>query len=228
MREIYNSLYENAVSKIKKGNILTDEYLNSLTDKRYGITLLLRPFGEVLDRTQLFINEIRKITPEQYYYQIEDIHLTVLSIISCYDGFMLNNIDTLKYFEIVKDCISNIDGFTIKFEGITASPSCVMIQGFPENSELEKLRKNLRKKFKNSDLEHSIDSRYELKTAHLTVIRFKKILSDMEQFLKKLDEFRGYDFGKCKIKEMDLVYNDWYMKSDKVKLLNKIKLDGDF
>ena len=111
--------------------------------------------------------KLRKLKPEQYYYQIEDIHLTVLSIISCNDGFELNSIDTSKYYELIKDCISYFNGFTIKYKGITASPSCVMIQGFPESTEMETLRNDMRNKFKSSDLEHLLDLRYELKNRSL-------------------------------------------------------------
>ena len=40
-----------------------------------------------------YIKEIKKIEPNQYFYPNSDIHITVMSIISCYDGFDMTKID---------------------------------------------------------------------------------------------------------------------------------------
>src|SRR5690606_2914063 len=94
-------------------------------------------------------------------------------VISCYEGFQLQQINPLDYIDLVRDCLRDIPCFDIQFMGITASPSCIMIKGFPLDGTLDMIRDRLREAFKNSPLEQSLDKRYALQTAHSTVIRFK-------------------------------------------------------
>ena len=87
-----------------------------------------------------------------------------MSIISCYDGFDLNAIDVSKYIDIIKKSITVNTNVEIQFKGLTASPSCIMVQGFMSSPSLNKIRDNLRTHFKNSDLEQSLDKRYAIHT----------------------------------------------------------------
>lgn len=80
-----------------------------------------------------------------------------MSVISYYSGFDLGQIAVDDYVKIVSDCLSDIGSFSVHFQGITASSSSIMIQGFLMNDALEKLRDLLRRRFKNSALEQSID-----------------------------------------------------------------------
>ena len=61
----------------------------------------------------------------------------------------------------------------LTYKGVTASPSCLMIQGFMNHESLNITRNNLRKKLKNTTLQQSIDKRYSIQTAHSTVCRFR-------------------------------------------------------
>jgi 2'-5' RNA ligase len=90
------------------------------------------------------------------------------------------------------------------------------VQGFPENDQLNQIRNELRKKFRESNLKHSIDQRYSILTAHLTVIRFKQKLDNTNTFINKIDHLKNREFGHSDINELELVANDWYQK--KIKL----------
>src|SRR5690606_2272383 len=127
---------------------------------------------------QKFLNSIKTIEPSQYYYKNSDIHITVMSIISCYDGFQLENIDISEYIDLISKSLIENPEIEIRFRGITASPSCIMIQGFINNNFLNSIRNNLRNNFKNSNLQQSIDKRYSIETAHTTVMRFQNKLND--------------------------------------------------
>lgn len=112
----------------------------------------------------------------------------------------------------------------ILFKGITASPSCIMLQGFPMDNKLSLLRQRLRDNFKNSTLEHLIDKRYTLETAHSTVIRFKNPITNNNLFLDCLNKYRNYDFGISKIDSIEFVYNDWYMTNSIVSQIERFIL----
>ena len=220
----YKELYNSSIEKIRKGNYQTDSLIDSPADKRFGITLLIRPPQRVRNKIELFLEKLKQIDFCQYYYPISDIHITVMSIISCYEGFRLDQISVSEYSDLIKQSLKGIDKFDIKFQGITASDSGIMIQGFPENEILNNLRINLRTNFKNSDVEQSIDKRYTIQTAHATIVRFKKELQDKTGFLAGIEKYKNYDFESFEVNELEFVFNDWYQREKNLILLGKFIL----
>ncbi|GAA3624639.1 2'-5' RNA ligase family protein [Flavivirga jejuensis] len=212
LEEHYNDLYSRSIKKISSDQYEIDHLINASTDNRFGITLLIRPPIEVKNEIQKFINALKIIEPNQYYYKNSDIHITIMSIISCYNGFNLNDIDISKYIELIKESLIDISNLKIKLKGVTASPSCLMIQGFMSDESLNSIRNNLRDKFKNSNLQQSIDKRYSIQTAHSTVVRFTEKLNQKLKFLETIKAYKTYDFGTFNVKTIELVYNDWYQK----------------
>ncbi|MEP2026041.1 MAG: mutarotase [Reichenbachiella sp.] len=218
----YNQMWENARSQFNQGNCNVDQLIDDEEDHRRGMTLLARPNQKVKEVISNFQNELRRIEPNQYYQPQDDLHLTVLSIISCDTGFELSQINLRDYERMVRECIS--EPITINFEGITASSSGILVQGFPEGEGLKELRNGLRNKFKSSQLQHSIDCRYKINTAHITIMRFRKPLVDSIKFVKLLDKFRSYSFGTLQISHLHLVFNDWYQRTEIVKKLATFEL----
>ncbi len=220
----YNSLHNDAIESIKKDTYVTDQLIDDSLDNRLGITLLARPPIKVKECIQHFLNKVKTIEPNQYYYKNADIHITVMSIISCYDGFQLHNINIQDYIDVINVSLKNINSFKINFEGIAASNSGIMIQGFLEDDTLNNLRDNLRINFKNSNLKESIDKRYTIQTAHSTVIRFKEAFKNKNDFLNEIEAFRDYNFGTFEITNLELVYNDWYQREELVRKLHDFNL----
>jgi 2'-5' RNA ligase len=215
----YTNLFTESCEKISNDNYVIDTQIDNLNDNRLGITLLIRPTEEIKNSIQLFLNELKKVDASQYYYPNSDIHITVMSIISCYDGFDISNITQQDYIAVINKCITGLNKSVIKLQGITASPSAVMVQGFPSDTSINDLRDNLRLAFKQTTLEQSIDQRYSLFTAHLTVVRFRNPINNKDLFLKLLHKYRDYNFGKFEIKKLELVQNDWYQSANLVKNL---------
>lgn len=221
VQAIYDSLWEKSFEKFKNNKFEFDYYLNHREeDKRRGLTIIGRLQSEIVIRILDFLNECKLVEPNQYYYDGEDMHITILSIITCLNEFNIENINKEKYVDIIKESIK-VDGpLQISFKGITASPSCIMIQGFPMDNKLNSLRQQLRDNFKNSPLENSIDQRYILKTAHSTVIRFKNPITNKNLFVDCLNKYRNYNFGVSEIDSIEFNYIDAYMTNA---LTSKIK-----
>ena len=215
----YNKLYDVSINKIIQNNFEIDHLIDSSTDNRFGITLLIRPPLKIKNKIQEFLTQLKSIEPNQYYYNNSDIHITVMSIISCYAGFQLKNINIQDYIDIINRSLVNEPNIEISFKGVTASPSCIMLKGFMNNEALNNIRNNLRENFKNSGLEQSIDKRYTIQTAHSTIIRFKKPLENIASFLNLIEKYKDFDFGSFKVKQLELVYNDWYQKKQHVEKL---------
>lgn len=218
----YDQLYKTSSEIISTGKYSIDSELKNESDSRFGITLLIRPNDEIKANIHTFLNELRKAEPEQYFYPDSDIHITVMSIISCSSDFTLNQISAKEYIEVICRSLVDVEKIQIHFKGITASPSALMIQGFPSDETLNNLRNRLRENFKNSGLQQSIDSRYSISTAHSTVMRFQEKLHDPKKLIEIAEKFRDYDFGEFEVKNLELVYNDWYQRKSTTRVL------GDF
>ena len=203
---------------------MPDNLIDSESDDRYGITLLIRPPENIKNSIQTFLNNLKQIEPNQYYYRNSDIHITVMSIISCYSGFKLTQINLAEYLKVIAKSLENKNNFSINFKGITASESGVMIKGFMNNNTLNEIRDNLRLNFRNSNLEQSLDKRYSIQTAHSTVVRFSSGVKRMQEFLDTLDQYRNYEFGKFNVNTLELVGNDWYQRKEKVIKLKEFML----
>ncbi len=85
LAEHYDELYENAVQKFLSGAYAIDQLIDDRLDQRRGVTLLVRPSGELVQRIGSFIQDLKIVEPDQYYQPDTDMHMTVLSIISCYE-----------------------------------------------------------------------------------------------------------------------------------------------
>lgn len=220
----YDQLWESSLAHISCKGFEYDPLIDSPLDKRFGITLLIRPSQKVNEAIQNVLSEIKLIAPAHHYCPSSDIHVTVMPIISCYEGFELAQIDPQAYIDLLQGCLTDLPPFSIDFKGLTASPSCIIVKGFPLSNTLESARNRLREAFKNSALEQSLDKRYPLQTAHSTVVRFKQPVQRQASVLKKLEKYQDYNFGSFEVRELKLVYNDWYQRQERVERLFTFKL----
>ncbi|TDD97068.1 mutarotase [Flavobacterium cellulosilyticum] len=221
LNQLYGNLHDKTSIEILKGNYFIDELIDSPNDQRFGLTLLIRPSEKIKIEIENFLNKSKEIEPEEYYYPKSDMHITVLSIISCHSDFNISKISVNQYSDIISKSFNEVENFEIEFKGITLSNSGVLIKGFPTNDSLNNLRDNLRSNFKKEDLENSIDSRYSISTAHITTIRFRKKLKNPKNFLIFLEQYKNYNFGTLKVENIELVSNDWYLREKNVKKLNQ-------
>ncbi|CAA9201068.1 hypothetical protein FLA105534_03391 [Flavobacterium bizetiae] len=212
LQEHYNELYKKSSETILAGNYKLDSQINNESDSRFGITFLIRPSEIIKANIQSFLNELKAIEPNQYYYPDSDIHITLMSIISCSDEFSLNAINVHEYIDLIQQSLVILDKIKIEFRGVTASPSAIMIQGFPTDDSLNNFRDKLREDFKKSSLQQSIDTRYAISTAHSTVLRFQEKLENPQKLMQVLEKYRDYDFGEFQVENLELVYNDWYQR----------------
>lgn len=217
-------MWQESLPLLQKGEVNVDPFIFSKNDTRRGLTLICRPSAEILTNIKSFLLGAQAVAPMQYFYPESDIHLTVLSIISCYPAFNLQQINREKYIQLIKESLKDITPFNLNFKGITASPGTILIKGFDEKGTLQLIRNNLRTNFKKSRLQNSIDKRYKIQTAHLTVIRFKEQLMQPGVFIEFLKQNREVHFGTCKIDKLELVYNDWYQRKENVHNLETFKI----
>jgi len=177
--DTYERLWREAGKAFDNGSVRLDPWLkNRSADQRRGITLVARPSPEVSARVQAFLQEIAVVAPDQHLYQPPELHMTVLSVIPGSEHWRKQAEKISEYRTALAETLAGRDGFGVKFRGVTASADAVMIQGFPADDRLEKLRDDLRAALGKRGLGETLDRRYKAVTAHLTVMRFMTALSD--------------------------------------------------
>jgi 2'-5' RNA ligase len=224
----YDAMRQDAFQKLSRGEADLDALFDSAHDTRRGVTLLARPPARIKTIIEELLTGFQQLEPDQYYYPTSDIHLTILSIISCYQGFTLDAIDPEKYKQAVRTILQHTSPFRIRFTGLTASLGGIIVQGFPEDTGLQSLRNQVRRYFQASGLQQSIDQRYSIQTAHVTVVRFRNKLADPARLRQAVERFEHYNIGSFEVDTLELVYNDWYQRQENTILLETYPLASSY
>lgn len=222
---LYDRLWSGAIGAIRAGKIKMDPVLMAGTpDERRGLTVVARPSPAVRGRVAGFLDELRRLEPDQYYYLRSELHLTVLSLFTA-------TVEHGPFFELaglyraaVDSVVRRTGPLPIAFEGVTASPATVMIQGFVDEEALNGLRDALRQELRARGLGGGLDQRYRLESAHMTVARFRAPLRDSERFGLALTRARNRSFGASVIRNVSLVKNDWYLSHRATATLKRYRL----
>ncbi len=224
----YSQLWDGAIESVRHGEISIDPVLaRREVDRRRGFTVLARPSSRLQQNVNTFLDQLRDIDPDQYYYHPTELHVTGLSLFTAtldYEKY-LPHYD--RYLEAVKAALSGVPSFWIEFTGVTLSREAIMIQGYPDSTVLNDLRETLRKELKVRHLTDGLDGRYHLETAHMTVVRFRNPLRDSLAYGNILENHHLHAFGRTKVQELCLVRNDWYMSRSVVEILQRYQLSSN-
>ncbi len=225
--QVYERMWTDALSRFSQGQVELDPHLlNPEQDFRRGISLIVRPDPAVMASLTGLINELNSLEPEQYFYQPEELHLTVLSLISAAATFERPPLDT--YHSVLEALFAQSRPFDITFRGITTSAGAVMAQGYADQNRLNELRDAIRQALRPSGLAGYLDVRYKIITAHITLMRFQKLPRDLPRLVAALTAARARVFGQTTVARLEFVINDWYMSRDKVQTVVAYPLHSEF
>ena len=227
LRERYASLWNASIGEAREGRVTIDPLLACREpDQRRCLTVLARPSAAIQHSVAGFLNDLRAIDSEQYYYDPADLHVTVLSLFTATLEHARYLSRYAEYLTAVKAALSKPAAFSIDFSGVTLTREAVMIQGFPATTTLNDLRESLRNELRGRHLTDGLDSRYILQTAHMTVVRFRAPLHEQARFAGVLERYRDRAFGQTQVQELNLVRNDWYMSRASVEVLERFQLSS--
>ncbi|WGS62265.1 2'-5' RNA ligase family protein [Vibrio lentus] len=228
IQSIYDDMWQRFELALKHNEYELDPYLSDLeNDTRRGITALAylnQGNRSTINEITRFQKEVRELEPQQYYHPSNELHLTVLSVISCLAEFVVTEIDVSSYIDVFRSVLKNAGKIEIRYHGVSASPNSIVIQGFPTSDTLERLRNELRTQLTEAGVRVTFDSRYKLVTAHSSIIRFKAPLNDAQQLLALCQQYRNHDFGRVVLEDFELVFNNWYQNLDVTKSLAKYRV----
>ncbi len=220
LQDQYDQMWQAAAPVLAAGAPSLDPHLpDKASDGRRGATLLLRPAAAVAAAVTQTLAELRQLEPDQYYYAPDELHVTVLSLFTGTTEPEPYLAQLPLYRRAIEEVLAATAPFTLHFDGLTASPAAILVQGYPSGPELERLRASLRAAIHSVGLGHNLDRRYRITTAHMTAVRFCRPLRDPRTLTAAVQSLRRRDFGPSPFAAIQLVENDWYMSHDRVHLL---------
>lgn len=234
--DIYQQLWQQFCAALSTQQLATDALTADPADDRRGITALAflqKNSPAACIEVQRFQQQLAALEPAQYLQPAAELHLTILSIISCISGFTLQQIDVAAYIAVFQRVLAELNQeirqqevvpLQIELRGVTASASCILLQGFAQGEGLSRLRDKLRWAFAQSGLRHSIDSRYRQQSAHLTLCRFTAPLQQPQEVLALCQQYRDHHFGILELQQIELVFNNWYLHSAVTEKLGGVSL----
>jgi 2'-5' RNA ligase len=224
-QRIYNQLWSKTSAALESGELRVDPLLRAKAgDPRRGATLVARPNADVRKRVETFLHEAAAICPGQHFYQPAELHVTVLAVIPSTESWR-EEIHQLPVVRTVLDkVLKNYRSFSLKFRGVTVSPGAVLVQGFPQDDALARLRDELRSALRDRGVGENLDRRYKIVAAHMTVMRFSHPKAYWKRLLDFLQAHRETDFGKTRFQSLQLIWNDWCASADTVRVLREYQL----
>ncbi|MFC0253714.1 2'-5' RNA ligase family protein [Massilia consociata] len=209
----YDAMWERAFGAVATGDIDCDARLAAGPDPRRGLTLIARPGAALAGRFDALLDRLAGCEPRQYRQPGADMHVTVLSLFTVTDDPVAELARVDEYRAAVRSALDGIGTFGIDFCGITLSRGAVLARGFPRGPALEMLRERLRGALRARGLDGSLDQRYRLVTAHVTLLRFVAPLREPSRFAALLEALRDEPLGSMQVDSLELVINDWTMSS---------------
>lgn len=223
--QIYHQLWTEAAAAFASGRPQIDPHLaNRAKDFRRGVTLAFRPSSAVRAKVKDFMEQLARVAPGQHLYLPEELHVTVLAIISGSEFWRKEMRPLAASRAILNEVLQRSPAFKVHFRGVTASPGAVLVQGFPANDALKKMRDELRVAFGRNGLGGQLDRRYKINSAHMTVMRFGRPDTDWQRLAAWLAENRETDFGEVEVSCIQLVWGDWCASADVVRTLQEYGL----
>lgn len=209
---IYDMLWNTSFDAVSRGEIDIDPHItHPESDHRRGLTLIIRPSPSFVEKILSFLDEIKKLEPDQYYYSASNLHFTVLSLFTATTDFQQEYDRLSLYKDAVEAALRGAHPFVLKLSGLTVSKSAVLLCGFPQPDEVNSIRRKLRENLMKNGLGGGLDTRYVLVGNHTTITRFSAPLRDPRKFSQFLLENKGRKFGQLEVNELQLMKNDWYM-----------------
>lgn len=220
----YDAMWSHAWPAVAAGAVDLETHLTGGRDPGRGLTVIARPGPALAAGCEVVLDQLATADPRQYRQPRADLHLTVLSLFSVTDAFAPHLAQRAAYVAGARAAVADLPAFDVDFTGITISRGAVVARGFPRDDTLAVLRSRLRDALRARGLGATLDQRYRLVTAHMTLMRFAAPPRDPARLAAALAELRDAPLGTMRVEALELVVNDWYMSDAAV--VERLALTG--
>ncbi len=180
-----------------------------------NFTIVVRPEDKILTAIEKEMSALKKIEPNQFYYPLSDLHLTLV-------GNIPTTIDQQKITIALESIIKHYQ-LEFKLEGLGSNKYCSSFSAYPIDFSLHKLREELRSRIGiHGDNYQNILPSYEY-VGWINYLRYLQIPG--QKFLNRLYENRGAVFGQFRPSSVQLFRNtSKVLASPQAQLITEISL----
>jgi 2'-5' RNA ligase len=170
---------------------LADELSNPGSDQRCGVNLICRPSPEVTALASSIQRELKRLEPDQYYYEESALHLTLVE--ACHSKSF---IEARKIAEQLgngmEGILASLSAPRIASSNLGIDPRGCALMFSPVDGGLDRVRGLLTERLHKLGI--PVDPRYPQRSAHVTLLRYIRPLKvDSKTWWKRLRSvnFRG-------------------------------------
>jgi 2'-5' RNA ligase len=190
LRDIIRRRHEGQLSLMSGpvvDKILVQELDQPHTDMRCGVNIICRPTIEVVKYIVSIQEYLSRFEPDQYYYPPSDLHLTLVEI--CHsrppeDASFIAGVVASEIRRIAAmTSLPKVDSPMLAFDS-----HAVALNLLPTDDALQSARQFILEELSNLGI--SMDSRYETKSAHVTLMRYiTPLRTASEEWIGNLTNF---------------------------------------
>lgn len=186
--------------------------------------MILRPSRIVAQRVRGLQDRLANVAPGQYLYPSSDLHFTVLSVYPASEKYVGTGEILRSCEKAVARAVADASPIELDLCGVISSDDSIMVKGYPVTDGLENLRYSIRHQIKATPFGAVLDSRYSIRSAHMTILRYRKPVADMAALASIVARLDNVPLGRFNTGAAELVENDWYMRAAAVNLVRTFQL----
>ncbi len=163
---------------------------------RRGISAVIRLGPSTADRLSEVTSSLHALAgPKHFTYRKDDLHITVRSLSSFREIVESNNRRAADFVKILRGVAKKYREFKVHFQGLTASPSVVMAQGWPVGPSFQSFRQELHERLSDEDLLDGPESGEARTMAHCSLVVFSDLVDKPAKLLDFIDSHRDTEYG---------------------------------
>ena len=143
--------------------------------------------------------------PKHFAYREDDLHITVCSLSSCREVAEVDNLRVADYVRTLRGIAKRYREHRVHFQGLTASSSVVMAQGWPVGPSFQSFRQELRECLSNEDLLDEPENGEARTMAHCSLVVFSDPVDNPAKLINFIDTHRDTEYGSSVARAIEVV-----------------------
>ncbi len=173
-----------AAEGVRVDEVLTKELAEPGSDERMGVNVIARPTGKALKVIEALQQSLRSSFPNQYYYPLPDLHLTVVEL--CHSKTIDEAERIAQVAEAtIKKTVENLSSIHLRAWSMGADRGGLALNSIPVDTTLRQARSTIAQSLTAGCVPG--EPRYAADSAHITFMRFLQPMEKEElTFLHKI------------------------------------------
>ncbi len=163
---------------------------------RRGISAVIRLSPSTAGRLCEVTFSLHALAGSKHFaYREDDLHVTVRSLSYSQEFADEENLRVADYVRILRGVAKRYRGFRVQFQGLTASSSAVMAQGWPVGPPFQSFRQELHERLSDEDLLDGPESDEARTIAHCSLVVFSDPVYKPAKLIDFIDSHRDTEYG---------------------------------